>query len=99
MISSGFRYTDGHQILISLQKPLGLVLEEFVSTDGVQMAKVVEVDPNGTAGRNGVFVGDVVLAVQNMEMVGRPLEDVLAAIYNAPKVVNLRLLRDMMIDE
>lgn len=34
MISSGFSFSDGEQILVSLQKPLGIVLEQDIEQIG-----------------------------------------------------------------
>ena len=34
MISSGFSFSDGEQILVSLQKPLGIVLEQNIEQIG-----------------------------------------------------------------
>ena len=97
MIGTGFSFNDGKQILVSVQKPLGIVLEqdpiirsEMTSPGPI---RVVEMDPNGSAARGGVKEGDVLLAVQNMSVEFKDLEEVLSFIGDAPRVVNLRLLR------
>ena len=90
MISSGFSFSDGDQILVSAQKPLGMVLEQDPETGAI---RVVEVDPNGSARKGGVRVGDILVAVQNASAEGVDLEDVLAYIGNGPRVMNLRLRR------
>jgi C-terminal processing protease CtpA/Prc len=90
MISSGLSFSDGDQILVSAQKPLGMVLEQDPET---VVIRVVEVDPNGSVGKGGVRVGDVLVAVQNASAEDVDLEDVLAYIGNGPRVMNLRLRR------
>jgi hypothetical protein len=95
MIGSGFSFQDEHQILVSVQKPLGLVLEQDQGDDTKDAMIVVaaETDPNGTGAMAGVQVGDVLVAVQNTSVEGRPLEEVLRIIGSAPNVLNLRFLR------
>ena len=92
MIGTGFSFNDGEQILVSVQKPLGIVLEQDPTIQDAPI-KVAEIDPSGSAARAGVEEGDVLLAVQNMSMQSKDLEEVLGVIGNAPRVVNLRLLR------
>ncbi|KAL9189014.1 hypothetical protein ACHAXT_011504 [Thalassiosira profunda] len=87
-ISSGFSFSDGEQILVSLQKPMGIVLEQ---ADGPII--VTDVSQDGSADGAGVRVGDVLLAVQNASVENADLDEVLAFIANAPRVVNLRFLR------
>ena len=89
MISSGFSFSDGEQILVSLQKPMGILLEQ--DTEGPII--VTEVNSGGSAAGAGVTVGDVLLAVQNASVENVDLEEVLAFIGNAPRVINLRFLR------
>lgn len=89
MISSGFSFDDGNQILVSVQKPLGLVLEQ--EDDGPIV--VSEVDPDGSAGSAGVQVGDVLLAVQNASVETADLDSVLNFMEQGPRVINLRLLQ------
>jgi len=88
MISSGFSFEDGEQVLVSVQKPLGLVLEQ---DEGPII--VTGVDPSGSAGQAGVKPGDVLLAVQNASVENVDLDSVLGFIQNGPRVMNLRLLR------
>ena len=91
MISSGFSFEDGEQILVSVQKPLGIVLEQN-ETDGKIV--VVEVDPTKSAGQAGIQVGDILVAVQNASTISVDLEEVLDFIANkCPRVVNLRFQR------
>ena len=90
MISSGFTFDDGDQILVSAQKPLGMVLEQDPDT-GIIL--VTQVDPEGSAGKGGVQVRDVLVAVQNASVEGVDLDDVLTFIGNGPRVMNLRLVR------
>jgi hypothetical protein len=89
MISSGFSFNDGEQTLISVQKPLGIILEQEQSSGPIRVAKVNQ----GSAADAGVKEGDVLLAVQNASVENADLEEVLVFIGNAPRVLNLRLLR------
>jgi len=91
-ISSGLSFDDGYQILISAQKPLGLVLEE--RDDGVGGCLVTDIDENGSAYKGGVRVGDWLVAVQNADVCFSPIEEILNRIGNAPRVVNLRFQRN-----
>lgn len=88
-ISSGFSFGDGQQVLVSVQKPLGVLLEE--EDDGSIV--VVDLMEDSSAGRAGVQLGDVLVAVQNADMSNQPLETVMGFIGQAPKVVNLRFER------
>jgi hypothetical protein len=90
MISSEFSSSNGNQILVSVQNLLGMVLEKDPETGKI---RVVEVNPNKSAGKGRVRVGGVLVAVQNASVEGVNLEDVLAYIRNAPRVINLRLHR------
>ena len=91
MISSGFTFTDDDddQILVSLQKPMGIVLEQ----DEEGPITVAQVDKGGSAARSGVMMGDILLAVQNASVEKADLSEVLTFIGNAPRVINLRFLR------
>lgn len=91
MISSGFSFSDGEQILVSVQKPLGIVLEQDSETGIIQ---VTQIDAEGAAAKSGIQVGDVLLAVQNASTRNVDLDDVLAFIGNGPRVMNLRFLRN-----
>ena len=100
LVSSGFSFDDGEQILVSVQKPLGVILEQDTerrNSDGSVnpgMIIVSDVDNNGSAARAGVQIGDVLLAVQNASVEGNvDLDQVLEFIRNGPRVINLRLLR------
>lgn len=90
-ISSGFSFEDGQQVLVSVQKPLGIVLEQ----DETTTTTVVEVDPNGAAGLAGIRKGDVLLAVQNASVKDASFEETMELIRRAPRVVNLRFLRSL----
>jgi hypothetical protein len=106
-VSSGFSFQDGEQVLVSVQKPLGIVLEEQQPQPQPQpddsdddddetagtVIFVAEMDPAGSASRAGVLTGDVLLAVQNASVENRSLEYVMAFLAQAPRVVNLRFLR------
>jgi|Transcript_68791 C-terminal processing protease CtpA/Prc len=90
MISSGFSFDDGCQRLVSVQKPLGLTLEPLDEEElcGVVVA-AVQRDSN--AERAGVLVGDVLVAVGNLDLSAATLEAVLEAIAGTPgRVLNLR---------
>mmetsp|Transcript_4323 Transcript_4323/g.7865 ORF Transcript_4323/g.7865 Transcript_4323/m.7865 type:complete len:96 (+) Transcript_4323:180-467(+) len=68
----------------------GIVLEQ----DGEGSIVVVEVEPTKSAGRAGVKVGDVLVAVQNVSIVSSDLTEVLDFIANrCPRVINLRFQR------
>lgn len=89
MIGTGFSFEDGEQILVSVQKPLGIVLEQ--DEDGI--IEVTDVDSSKSAGRAGVKIGDVLMAVQNASTEQVDLDSVLGFIQNGPRVINLRLKR------
>jgi C-terminal processing protease CtpA/Prc len=88
-ISSGFSFQDDDQILISAQKPLGLILEEQEDSS----IAVVEMDETGSAAKAGVRMGDVLLSVQNASVENVSLEQAMTYIAQSPKVVNLRFSR------
>ena len=86
--------------MVSVQKPLGILLEqdqqsndENTSRESAPPIVVTEVDPNGSAGRAGIQVGDVLVAVQNASVETVELEYVLDFLQKCPRVVNLRLVR------
>ena len=90
MVSSGFSFSDGEQILVSLQKPMGMLLEQEANGPIV----VQEVNQGGSADSAGVQTGDILLAVQNASVEKADLEEAFALIGNAPRVLNLRFLRN-----
>lgn len=94
MIGTGFSFEDGEQILVSVQKPFGIVLEQG-SDDGEDNRIVVtEVDPKGSAGKAGIRKGDILVAVQNASTISADLSEVLTFISEkCPRVVNLRFDR------
>ena len=67
---------------------MGVVLEQ---TEGPII--VTEVSQGGSADRAGVQAGDVLLAVNNASVENADLDEVLAFIGNAARVLNLRFLR------
>lgn len=89
-VSSGFSFSDGQQVLVSAQRPLGLVLEQDETPGDIV---VTSLDPSGSGADAGVREGDILLAVQNASVQNASLDEVLAFIGNAPRVVNLRFLR------
>jgi hypothetical protein len=108
LVSNGFSFQDGEQVLVSVQKPLGIIIEvrqareqqkdDTGDDDGSDETAgtvifVAEMDPAGSASRAGVLRGDVLLAVQNASVDNRSLEYVMAFLAQAPRVVNLRFLR------
>lgn len=100
MISGGFSFDDGEQVLVSVQKPLGIVLEQDDTDQGNDGSEtpmlpivVAELDPAGSAARAGIQVGDILVAVQNANVEQQSLEYVLGFLQRAPKVVNLRFVR------
>jgi membrane-associated protease RseP (regulator of RpoE activity) len=90
-ISSGLTFDNGDQLLVSAQKPLGLVLEERSTEEGGCI--VVQVAPGSVAEKSGIRKGDMLVAVQNQNVENMKLEHVMEKIISAPKVVNLRFLR------
>ncbi|EJK76397.1 hypothetical protein THAOC_01844 [Thalassiosira oceanica] len=90
MISSGFSFSDGEQVLVSAQKPLGIVLGQ---EDCPGPIVVAEIDGSGSAARAGVRREDVLVAVQNASVENASLDEVLSFIGGCPKVVNLRFVR------
>lgn len=94
MIGTGFSFEDGEQILVSVQKPFGIVLEQGSEDADDNRIVVTEVDPKGSAGRAGIRKGDVLVAVQNASTVSADLSEVLDFISTkCPRVVNLRFDR------
>jgi len=96
MIGTGFSFEDGEQILVSVQKPFGIVLEQGNEETNIDDARILvtEVDPNGSAGKAGVREGDVLVAVQNASTVSADLGQILDFIATkCPRVVNLRFER------
>lgn len=89
-IGTGFSFDDGEQVLVSVQKPLGILLEQ---DDEEAPVMVAEVDPSGSAGRAGVQAGDILVAVQNASVETQSLEYVMEFLGQAPRVVNLRFIR------
>ena len=113
-ISSGLTFDDGDQLLVSAQKPLGILLEERErgssngddydnddhtdddddDDDPSYMGCIVsELVPGGAAERAGVREGDLLVAVQNVDVGDSCLEEVMQRIGDAPRVVNLRFWR------
>ena len=97
-LSSGLTFTDDSgQRLVSLQRPLGLILEQADDDRLVEEAAddrgvlVAEVGAGSNAERAGVSAGDVLLAVNNLDVSSASLDAVMQAIQSAPgRVVNLR---------
>lgn len=92
-IGTGFSFNDGNQVLVSVQKPLGIILEQDNNDEHQGNIVVVDMDTSGSAARAGVQVGDILVAVQNASVENQSLEYVLDFIGQAPKVVNLRFVR------
>ena len=107
MVGTGFSFDDGEQVLVSLQKPLGIILEQDDKpTDGdgnddnngndstaTAPVVVADLDPTGNAAQAGIQVGDVLVAIQNASVEDQSLEYVLDFLGQAPRVVNLRFIR------
>lgn len=91
MIGTGFSFEDGEQILVSVQKPMGMVLEQDDGDDS--KISVAELNPSGSAALAGVQVGDVLVAVQNVSVKNVDLDGVLKLIGQGPRVMNLRFQR------
>ena len=88
-VSTGLTFDDGDQLLVSAQKPLGMVLEERDEKGCV----VVSVEEGGAASKAGVREGDLLVAVQNADVGRAHFEEVMSRIVDAPRVVNLRFWR------
>ena len=54
---------------------------------------VASIDETGSAARGGVQVGDVLVAVQNVDTTQLDIEEAMGWIARSPQVVNLRFLR------
>lgn len=104
-ISTGLTFDDGDQLLVSAQKPLGILLEERGGEDsdnasdgingihrdmGCIVSAIVE---GGAADKAGVKEGDFLVAVQNVDVGNASFEEVMERISDAPRVVNLRFWR------
>ena len=97
MIGTGFNFDDGDQILVSAQKPLGIILEEKEAKEGEEGGGCVVAefaDPSTSAvAKAGVEVGDWLQAINNADVSKASIEEVMKRIITAPKVVNLRFQR------
>jgi len=95
MIGTGFNFDDGDQILVSAQKPLGMILEEKEEGGEGGGCVVAEfADPSTSAvAKAGVEVGDWLQAINNADVSKASIEEVMKRIITAPKVVNLRFQR------
>ena len=93
-VGTGMAFDDGDQILVSAQKPLGIVLEEADEGGGRDGGGVVVADISDPASSAvaaaGVQRGDLLVAIQNVDVTAAPIKEVLERIGNAPRVVNLR---------
>ena len=88
LVSSGLTFESDGIRLVSLQKPLGLVLEDVEGRGGVVVA---EVAPGSNADRAGVLVGDLLIAVNNLDVSSASVDAAVHAIGAVPgRVVNLR---------
>ncbi len=103
-ISSGLTFDDGDQLLVSAQKPLGILLEERGGGDdphseidenaGEHMGCIVsEIVEGGAADKAGVREGDLLVAIQNVDVGNASFEEVMQRIQDSPRVVNLRFWR------
>ena len=94
MIGTGFNFDDGDQILVSAQKPLGIILEEKEEGGEGGGCVVAEfADATSAVAKAGVEVGDWLQAVNNADVSQASIEVVMQRIIDAPKVVNLRFQR------
>ena len=89
-VSSGFSFSDGQQVVVSAQRPLGIVLEQEETPGDIL---VTSLDSHGSAADAGVKEGDILLAIQNASVQNASLDEVLSFIGNAPRVVNMRFFR------
>jgi len=90
-LSSGLSFEDGQQRLVSIQRPLGLVLEEVPGE--FRGVTIVDVQPGSNSDRAGVQTGDLLVAINNLDVASASLEEVMSAIEAVPsRVLNLRFL-------
>ena len=90
-LGSGFEFDDGEQLLVSVQKPIGMVLEDADGEEsGCVVAAVVD---DSAASRAGIEPGFRLLAVNNMDVGGSELDEVMSLLQQSPRVVNLRFER------
>jgi len=89
-ISSGLTFEDNNQILVSVQKSLGIILEQDTKASCIRIA---DIDPTGSGAMAGLRVNDILVAVQNADMADCDLEYAMQFIAQAPKVLNLRFVR------
>ena len=92
-IGTGLTFDDGDQILVSAQKPLGIVLEEKENGGEGGGVIVSELDPASACSRAGVEATDWLVAVNNADVSAGSIEEVMQRIIDGPKVVNLRFQR------
>lgn len=87
-LGTGLTFENDEQLLVSVQKPLGVLLEE--ARHGCLVADLAV---GGSAARAGVRVGDQLLAVNNLDVRAAGLDAVMGRLASAPRVVNLRFAR------
>ena len=90
-LSSGLTFEDSDGLLVSVQKPLGAVLEEGSAPGTPCVVAVLE--STGNAAQAGVREGDRLLAVNNQDVSAASFEQVMQRLQAAPRVVNLRFAR------
>ena len=88
--SSGLTFEDDGSRLVSIQKPLGVTLQE-IDEDTPSGVVVTSVAAGSSSERAGVQIGDVLMAVNNLDVSSATFESVIGAISSVPgRVVNLR---------
>ena len=99
-LGTGFEFVDEERstMLVSMQKPLGLVIEEEAldgeSSESALSGRcvVAAVMNDSAASRAGIEVGFRLLAVNNYDVQAAELEEVMELLVQGPRVVNLRFL-------
>ena len=99
-LGTGFEFDDGEQLLVSVQKPIGMVLEEHVEEAAAELegagcsgCVVAAVVDGSAASRAGIEPGFRLLAVGNMDVRATELDEVMGLLQQSPRVVNLRFVR------
>ena len=78
-----------HAVDVSLEKPLGLVLEENVR-DAPEGLYVAEIDSDGSASASDIKVDDRLDAVNGVDTTSMGFDDVMDLIVDAPSPVRLQ---------
>ena len=95
-LGTGFEFDDGRQLLVSVQKPIGMMLEQDTAAEGSDAQDgciVAGVLDDSAASRAGIEAGYRLLAVNNMDVRNEDLDQVMDLLQRSSRVVNLRFER------